>query len=51
MLEVLFLHFLVKVVIETRVVDGVYIYMLMGLWEGLLEEGVMLLDVSSVGRV
>ena len=51
MLEVLLLCVVIKVVVEMRVVDSVYVHMSMGLWKGLSEEGVMPLGISGMGRV
>ena len=50
MLEVLILHVMVKVVIEVRVIDNVYIYMSMGPREE-FSEGVMPLDICGMGRI
>ena len=50
-LEVLVLHVMVKVVIEPRVVDSVYIYVSVGAEKRFPKEGVMLLGISGMGRV
>ena len=50
MLEVLILHIMVKVVIEVRVIDNVYIYMSMGPGKE-FSEGVMPLDICGMGRI
>ena len=49
MLEVLFLHVMVYIVIEVGVVDGVYVDVLVGSREGSPEEGVVLLSVYGMG--
>ena len=49
-LEVLILCVMVEVVVQTGVVDIVYIDMLVGAGKG-FSEGVMSLGISSVGRV
>ena len=51
MLEVLILCVVVKVFVEAGVIDGVYVDMLVDFRKGFLEERVMLLDISSMGRV
>ena len=51
MLEVLVLSIMVQVVIESRVVDSVYIDMVVCTGERFSEKRVMPLDVSSMGRV
>ena len=50
-LEVLVLCVVVKVFIESRVIDSVYVDVLMSLREGFSKEGVMSLSISSVGGV
>ena len=50
-LKVLILCVMVKVVIESRVIDGVYIDVFVGTRRGLLEEGVVLLCINSMGGV
>ena len=50
-LEVLVLCVMVKVFIELRVIESVYVYVSMGVEEGFFEEGVMPLGVCGVGRV
>ena len=50
-LEVLIFHIVVKVIVEAGIVDSVYIDMSMGMRKELLEEGVVLLGVSGVGRI
>ena len=50
-LEVLVLYVMVEVVIKARVIDSVYIYVLVSTGKGFPEERVMLLGISSIGRV
>ena len=50
-LEVLILHIMVKVVIEVRVIDGVYVNILVSPGEGFVKERVISLSVSSMGGV
>ena len=50
-LEVLVLYVMVQVIIEVRVIDGIYIDVLVGVRKGFSEKGVMSLGVSGVGRV
>ena len=50
-LEILVLYVMVKVVIETGIVDSVYVDMSMSLREGLSEEKVMPLSVHGMSRV
>ena len=50
MLEVLVLHIMVKVVIQSRVIDSVYVDMSMGLG-GFTEEGIVPFSVDGVDRV
>ena len=50
-LEVLFFHVMVEVVIETGVIDSVYIDMTMGSRKGFLEEGVVSFGVGSMDRI
>ena len=51
MLEVLILSVVVEVVIETRVIDSVYVDVAMGVEEGFSEERVVPLGVGGVGGV
>ena len=51
MLEVLVLRVVVEVIIETRVIDSVYVYVVVDAWEGFSKERVMSLGISSVCRV
>ena len=51
MLEVLVLHVMVQVVVKLRVIDSVYIDVSVGSGKGLLEERVMSLGISSIGRI
>ena len=50
-LEVLFLHIVVKVVVETGIVDGVYVDMAVGSGKWFPEEGIVSLGVCGVGGV
>ena len=50
-LEVLILRVVVQVVVETRVVDGVYVYVAVGAGKGFSEERVVSLSVGGVGGV
>ena len=50
-LEVLVLSVIVEIVIESGVVDGIYVDMSVGVGKGSLEEQVMSPDISSMGRV
>ena len=50
-LEVLVLHIMVKVIIEARVIDSVYVDVAMGSGKGFLEKGIMSLDICSVGGI
>ena len=50
-LEVLVLCIMVKVVIESRVIDGIYINVVIGLEKGFPEEEIVSLDVCSVSRI
>ena len=49
MLEILVLRVVIKVIIESRVIDGVYVDMAMGSGKGFSKEGVMLLGICGVG--
>ena len=51
MLEVLFLHVMVKVVMEAGVVDSVYVDMAVGSRKWFPEEGVIPLGVGGMSRV
>ena len=51
MLEILILYVVVKIVIESRVVDSVYVDMPIGMGKGFFEEGIMPLGIDSVGKV
>ena len=51
MLEVLVLCVMVEVVIELGVIDGIHIYMFVDMGKRFLEEGIMLLGISGMGRV
>ena len=50
-LKVLILRVMAQVVIETSIIDGIYIYVSVGVEKGFPKEGIMLLGVSGVGRV
>ena len=50
-LKVLILCIVVKVVIEPRVIDSVYVDMVVGAGKGFPEEGIVPLGVGSMGRV
>ena len=50
-LEVLVLRIVVKVVVETRVVDGVHIDMVMGSGKWFPEEGIVSLGICGMGGV
>ena len=50
-LEVLVLRVVVEVVIESGVVDGVYIDVAMGMEEGFPEERIMSLGIGGMSRV
>ena len=49
-LEVLILHVVIQVVVESRVIDSVYVDMSMDVGDG-FSEGAMSLDVGGVGGV
>ena len=51
MLEILVLHVMIKVIIELRVIDSVYVDMAMDSGKGFSKEGVVPLDISGVGGV
>ena len=51
MLEVLVLRVMVQVVIETRVVDSVYVDMSVGSGKRFSEKGVVPLGIGGMGRV
>ena len=50
-LNVLVFSVIVQVIVESRVVDCIYVYVFMGAGKGSLEEGVMVLSVGSMGGV
>ena len=51
MLKVLVLCVVVQVVIKMRVIDGIHINMVVGSGKGSPKEGVVLLDICSMGGV
>ena len=51
MLEVLVLSVVVEVIIESGVIDSVYVDMVISVGEGFPEKGIILLDVDSMGKV
>ena len=50
-LEILVLHVMVEVVIELRVIDGVYVYMSVGTGKRFSEKGIMPLGICGMGGV
>ena len=51
MLKVLILHIIVEIVIEVRVIENVYVDMVVGSGERFAEERIMLLGVCGMGRI
>ena len=50
-LEVLILHVVVEVIIEARIIDSVYVDVVVGSGKWFPEEGIMPLGIGSMGRV